>query len=161
KAIAALMQATGWNGAETAMRLGMSEGAVSKHSTIASAPAWILDLLASGHINLGVAYLIASEADAAKQAEMRDAALNGASRDAIAGKKKRERRPPSNGNGKHLSRVTLPLTGGGSLSMSADQLTIETFVDNIEDLLGKARKGRTAGWTLQTLVKALKDTTKG
>jgi plasmid stability protein len=120
KAIAALMQATGWNGAETAKRLGLSKGQVSKCSTLAGAPAWVLELLAGGQINLGVAYLIASEADVAKQAELRDAALNGASRDALAGRKKRERQPAGTGKGKQVRRITPALpaekTGGAERS---------------------------------------------
>jgi ParB family chromosome partitioning protein len=160
RAVAELMKATGWSGTETAKRLGMSEGQVSKYSTIANGPPWVLELLEAGKITFGVAYLIAAEADVAKQAEMRDAALNRVSRNAIAGMKKRELKPSPNGNGKHLGRVTCPLPGGGSFSMSAAQLTTDSFVAYLEDLLAKARKGRAAGWLLQTLIKALKDTTR-
>jgi hypothetical protein len=138
----------------------MSEGQVSKYSTVASGPAWVVEMLADRKIRFRAAYAIASEPDPARQIELRDAALAGASCDALAGKKRREREPSSNGNGKHLGRVTCPLPGGGSFSMSATQLTTDSFVAHLEDLLAKARKGRAAGWSLQTLMKALKDTTK-
>jgi ParB/RepB/Spo0J family partition protein len=155
-----LIKATGWSGAEVARKTGWSESKVSKHTTVGSGPEWLLALLKEGKLPVSKAYLIASEPDAGRQQELLAAALAGASRDALAGRKKQDRQPSANGNGKHLVRVTCPLPGGGSFSMSAAQLTTDSFVTHLEDLLAKARKGRAAGWSLQTLIKALKDTTR-
>jgi ParB/RepB/Spo0J family partition protein len=151
---------TGKTQAQLALEFKKSEGFVSKKLMLLLLSPEMQEKVDAGEIPESVAYLIAKETDAVRKAELELMAANGASRDAIAGATKRPRQPSANGNGKHLGRVTCPLPGGGSFSMSATQLTTDSFVAHLEDLLAKARKGRAAGWSLQTLMKALKDTTK-
>jgi ParB family chromosome partitioning protein len=152
RAIASLMEETGWSGAETAKRLGMSPAAVSKLTAILTLPADVQAKVEEGAISASAAYAL-TRADGSTLPQLAEKAANGASRDAIAGAVRR----PRQAEAKSVGRVLCRLADGAAVTVSASELTIETFIELLEGVLSQARKARTQGLEVSTLQKMFRD----
>jgi hypothetical protein len=53
--------------------------------------------------------------------------------------------PRSNSDAPPVSRVTCKLAGGGSLALSAAEITLESLIAVLEEVLREARKARPQG----------------
>lgn len=156
RAIVALQEATAWNGAETAKHLGLkSAGTVSKLTALLTLPPEVLAKFEGGNIPWSTAYEL-TQAEAANLPELVRQVENGASRDAIAGAVRR----PRTANGKAVSKVRCSLGGDRAVMVSASGLTMDRFIEMLEEVLGKARKARTQGLEVNTLARMFKDTAR-
>ena len=55
------------------------------------------------------------------------------------------------------SRVTAKLAGGRAVTVAAESVDLDAFIETLEEVLGKARKARTQGIELGTFAKMLRD----
>lgn len=84
------------------------------------------------------------------------AALEGSvTRDQLAGARKRREKTGSEPTA--MSRATASLPGGKSVTVVGQGLTLESFIEMLEDVLAKARKVRPQGVELSTFVSMLRD----
>ncbi|MFO0946446.1 MAG: ParB/RepB/Spo0J family partition protein [Planctomycetota bacterium] len=161
RSIHRLMESTGWNAAETASKLGMSPPSVAKLLALLSLPFAIIEQVESGKISASAAYEIAKVEDREVQADLaKEAAKGGLTRDAIKGRRKRAEsgQPPTEST--KLSRAVVTLGAGRSVTVAGADLSLESMITWLEELLGKARKARTQAWELSTFVRALRDQSK-
>jgi ParB family transcriptional regulator, chromosome partitioning protein len=161
RAIARLMELTGWSAGETAKRLGTSDANVSRLLALLSLPASIQKQVEDGEIPSSAAAELARVDDPAKQAELAQRMANGhLTRDGLSGERKATRRNGSNAKKPAASRATAVLAPGRSVTVSSEGLTLERFIEVLEELIAKARKIRPRGIELTTFLRILKEESK-
>ncbi|HWB11271.1 MAG TPA: ParB/RepB/Spo0J family partition protein [Pirellulales bacterium] len=157
-AIERLMAATGWKGNEVAARLGVSTAMVSRLLSLLALPEQIRQGLKEGKIPASAGYELAKIDNPAVQADLAQRLADGKiTRDGVADARKAARRE---GNGKPpaaVKRVTAMLGGGRAVTVSCLGETLDDFIAALEDALAKARKGRSQGFGLDTLLRLLRD----
>jgi len=161
RAIARLMEATGWNAAETAARLGISAATAARLTALLSLPATIVAQVEAGRLPASTAYEIAKIEDPARQAALAQEAVEGRlTRDGVSGQFKKKRRGESHKESVTASRVIVNLGGERSVTVTGAGICLETLIGWLEELLGRARKARTQGLALKTFIKMLRDQAK-
>ena len=153
-----LMEAAAWNAQQTAAALGFSNATVTRLLKLLALPDAIIALLEAGKIAASAAYELSLIDNPAKQAEFARRLVDGElTRDELSGVRKAAARQygakPDNGS----TRATAILGGGRSVSVSSAGLTLDRFIEVVEELLGKARRIRTQGVELATFIKMLRD----
>jgi ParB family transcriptional regulator, chromosome partitioning protein len=155
--IARLMEITGWNGSSVAGRLGISGATVSKLLKILQLPEGIKQQVHDGQIGFTAALELLKEDDSDIQAALAtEVAAGRLTRDALAGSLKAKK----NGRKKHggsSSRVTARLGSGRVVTVIAESIDLETFIEALEEALAKARKARTSGVEISTFTRMLRD----
>lgn len=160
RAIERLIQATGMTAGEIAAQLGFSDAKVSDLRKLLKLPPAIIEQVTAGRIPVGVAVEVARR-DPAEWAELAKQFADGKlTRDGLAGVRRSAKRASEQGKSQR-SRVTAFLDGGRSITVTGDDLTLESFIEAIELLLGKARRARPQGIGLATFIKMLKDQSQG
>ncbi len=158
RGIRGLMEVTAWNANQAAAALGFSNATVTRLLKLLVLPEAIVAQVKSGKIPPSAAYELAFIEDAAKQAEMAQQLADGKlTRDALAGARKAAARPSSGKAAGQASRVTAVLGDGRAVSVSGSELTLDRFIEQIEEVLSKARRVRTQGVELGTFIKMLRD----
>ena len=159
KAIERLMQATGWTASDTGSRLGLSPATVSKHLAILKLPPAIQARIGDGSIRRAAAPELAGIDDPAKQAELAQQLADGRlTRDGLTGARRATRRNGTVANEKlPVNRATALLGAGRSVTVAAENLSLESWIEIVEAVLGKARRARTQGVELATFTKMLRD----
>jgi ParB family chromosome partitioning protein len=153
-----LMDATGWTCARVAGKIGLSPASVSKLLPLLSLPQPIINLIEAGKITASAGYELGRIEDPDKQAELAAQLVDGRlTRDALVGTVKAGKKRPAKRNGNQPTRVTAILGEGRSVTVATAALTLERFIEVIEELLAKARRVRTQGVELATFIKMLKD----
>lgn len=152
-----LMVATGWKGNEVAARLGVSTAMVCRLLSLLALPEPIRQALKDGKIPASAGYELAKVEDPATQAELAKQLAEGKiTRDGIAGARKARReangKPPA-----AVKRVTAMLGGGRAVTVCCLGETLDDFIAALEEALAKARKGRSQGFGLDTLLRLLRD----
>lgn len=159
-AIASLMEKTGWSQSEVAEHLGMSNATVTRLLALQVLPEPIRDQVRAGKIAASAAYELARVGDSARQQELAGQLASGKlTRDGLAGamKASRKREQPA----KLASRVTAKLGLNRAVTVMGESLCLESFIEILEELLGRARKVRSQGVELATFTKMLADQTRG
>jgi len=143
-AIARLMEKTGWSQSEVAEHLGMSNATVTRLLALQVLPEPIRDQVRAGKIAASAAY---------------ELARGKLTRDGLAGamKASRKREQPA----KSASRVTARLGVNRAVTVIGESLCLESFIEILEELLGRARKVRSQGVELATFSKMLTDQIRG
>jgi hypothetical protein len=96
--------------------------------------------------------------DPAEQLGLAKEAVEGRiDRDGLRGRRKRSAVATDAHKRGSSSRITLPLEHGSSLSWLGGDRCLDSLIDHLQDLLGKAKKARAKGWELDTFARALKD----
>jgi ParB family transcriptional regulator, chromosome partitioning protein len=152
-----LMTETGWNGSAVAGRLGMSVATVSKLLKLLQLPEPIQQQVHQGQIGLTAALeLLKVDNGDAQAALATEVAAGRLTRDALAGslKAKKNGRRKSGGS---ASRVTAQLGSGRAVTVIAESIDLETFIEALEEALAKARKARTSGVEISTFTRMLRD----
>jgi ParB family transcriptional regulator, chromosome partitioning protein len=161
QAIVDLLASTGWTASEAAKHLGLSNATISRLVTLISLPDAIKERVRAGELAVSTACELAKVADPTQQAEMaREAASGRLTRDTVAGRAKKTKVQREAQTAPAGSRMVAILGGGRSISVTGEGLTLEKLIAWIEELLAKARRARTQGWELATLVRTLKDEAK-
>jgi len=153
-----LMAETGMKGNEVASRLGVSTAMVSRLLSLLALPEPIRQALKEGKIPASAGYELSKIEDAATQAEMAERLAAGKiTRDGVADARKAARRQTNGKLPAGQKRVTAALGDGRAVTVSCPGETIDDFIAVLEEVLAKARKGRTQGFALDTLIRFLRD----
>lgn len=162
RAVRKLMEVTGCNASQAAAKLSFSAAKVSGLLKMLSLSQPIIDLIEAGKIPASGAYELARIDDPAQQAELaRQIASGRLTRDGVIGERKAARRSAAAPkSAAQPGRVTAMLGAGRSVTVTSPGLSLERFIDAIEEVLAKARRVRTRGVELQTFVRLLRDEAK-
>ncbi|MEZ6064116.1 MAG: ParB/RepB/Spo0J family partition protein [Planctomycetaceae bacterium] len=156
--IKALMEATGENCSEVALRLGMTNSMVSRLMPLTLLSKDIIGMVARGEIPASAAPDLAKIED---EAELRDAAeklRSGAlTRDGLTKLVRRKKRPKPRGEKPALERLTAMLGLGRIVNVFAPTLSLESLIELLEELLAKARKAKTQNLSIATFARFLED----
>ena len=158
KAIEGAMKHSGASATQIAAKLGLSNATVTRLLALLKLPESIQQHVARGEIALSTAYEISRNPDPAKQLELAAQAAGGQlTRDAVSGpRKSAKKRKLQNAQGP--SRMTVQLGGGKSVTVIVGGLTLESFIETLEQVISRARQARTKGFSLDTFRKILSDT---
>ena len=153
-----LMKATNWNGKEIAAKLGVSAAMVTRLLALLTLPAEIRQALKEGKIPASAGYELAKIDDPVAQSELATRLAEGKlTRDGIAGARKAARKEASGKPPAAPKRLTAMLGGGRSVTVATAGNTLDDFIAVLEEALAKARKGRSQGFGLDTLLRMLRD----
>lgn len=157
KAFQQLIEEGKITGDQVARQLGLSPASVSRNLSVLALPDSIKAKIAEGRISADSAYLLSRIEDAEEQArtaaELTDGLLT---RDALQRKLRRMRKSRQSSNGK-IGRVTALLEGKRSVTVAAADLSLDSLIDLLEQLLSRARKSKSQGLSLMTFVRTLRD----
>ena len=135
--------------------LGLSPATVSKSLSLLRLPDDLQSYIAAGSIPPDIGYLLAGVNDEMEQRRLADEVLgNRLSRAALIRKLKRVRRGKE---AARCARVTATLGPGKSVTFVGTELSLDTVIEWLDQLLTKAKKSRTQGIGLQTFARALAD----
>lgn len=152
-----LMKLTGWNAAQTAAHLGFSEAKVSSLRKLLTLPPEVLGQVEEGRIAASTAYELARIDDPEQRNRLVAQAAGGAvTRDEVSCARRSGKRTAAKPDG-GPSRVTLSIDKDSSVTFSGSGLSLDRIIGLSEALLAKARRGRTRGFELPTLVKMFRD----
>lgn len=153
-----LMAATGMKGNEVAAKLGVSAAMVSRLLSLLALPDPIRQALKEAKIPASAGYELAKIDDAATQADLAQRLAEGKiTRDGVAGARKAARRQTNGKSPAGQKRLTAMLGDGRAVTVCCPGNTIDDFIAVLEEVLVKARKGRTQGFALDTLIRFLRD----
>jgi len=151
------MEASGLNATDTGNRLGFSNADMTRHLKLLSLPLDIQGKIAAGEIPASAGHELARIEDPGKQADLAAQVASGAlTRDGLSATVKSANRPPSQ-TGSGLKRATATLSGGRTVTVVAEGLDLELFLECLTSLVGETRKVRARGVELSTFLKMLKD----
>lgn len=157
RGIRELMQRAGLTGEQVAKRLGIAPSEVSKSLPILKLPTSILEQVACGAISPDSAYQLSRVNDPGEQAVLAaEVAGKPLTRDALARKLRRVRQSEQSAN-RGPKRVTAALGDGRSISFAGNGLTLDALIDWMQPLIGKAKKAKAQGLSLQEFIRTLKD----
>jgi len=156
-AIDRLTRETKWTGAQVAVKLGFSPATVSRLLALLTLPEPVRERIDSGDIAPSTAYQLARVKDTDKQTQLASEAANGLSRDRVTARLKSPNAPTSKAG---PARAVAVLGSGRSVTVSGTGLTLERFIEWLQELLDKARKARPKGVELDTFLKMLRDAAK-
>lgn len=140
-----------------AKELGLSPASVSRNLAVLGLPDRIKALIADGRISADSAYLLTRIDDPNEQAAMATEIAEGRlTRDALQRKLRRTRRSRS-GRQRGAARVIAPLGAGRYVSVTAADLTLDSFIELLEQLLTRARRSKGQGRSLSTFLGTLRD----
>jgi ParB family chromosome partitioning protein len=161
-AIKDLMRLQNWTAAEVAAQLGFSEGKVAKLLPLVELPNSIKTQIEKGLIPATAGYDLSRVADSSEQAALAERIAGGQlSRDGLSGIVKRRSAPQSIEKRVSVARIKAELTGGRSVTVAGSGLdSLDTLIEWMEELIGKARKMRSRGLELSTFARILKDEAK-
>lgn len=157
-AIAELMRETGWKIGEAAKKLGVSNASATKLTALLTLPEGIREQVKSGAISPSAAYELSRIDDASEQSTLaEELAARRLTRDGLAGAVKTRSRKSDKKANATISRSTACLGAGRSVTIVAQSLDLESFIQILKELLEKARKAVPQGVELGTFIKMLKD----
>jgi ParB family chromosome partitioning protein len=157
RGIEELIEATGWTLSEVIAMTGFSLPMISKHRPLVNLAAPIQQKVEAGEIAADTAYHLARISDPVQQQEMADAAASGQlTRDAACAKVNAAKNGAAPAEKTKLSRFTVAAELG-SVSISGPELTAETIIGLLSEVLSKARKLHSRGVSGDAFVRALRE----
>jgi ParB/RepB/Spo0J family partition protein len=159
--IARLMQITGWNASAVAEKLGLSNATVSRLLALLQLPEPIREKVHRGEIAASAATQLVDVADGEEQQLLAEQLADGTlTRDRLIGKLKAARKNGQAKAPRRAGRIVARLDSERTVTVVADAMDIDAFIETLEELLGKARKARTQGVEVATFAKMLSDQAK-
>jgi ParB family chromosome partitioning protein len=153
-----LMKASGLTASDVARRVGMKPAAVTKSLTLLQLPGAIQNKIDAGSISAGAGYELARVADPQHQMELAEQVTSGIlTRDALAGKIRSSKPPVKSGAAAKNPRVTAKLTGGRLVTVCGSNLTIDSVITTLQELLARCRLAKSKGLALRTILNVLAD----
>jgi len=157
RGIEELIQKTGRTASEAAGRLGMSKADVSRIRSLLSLPEEMQAAIQAGTLPASTAYEIYKLPDPDAQRSMaKEVIEQGLTREGVVRRLNARAAPKPNGAAQ-VSRARIDLGEGRVIAVSGSDLSLDRLIQWIEELMGIAKKARTKGWELGTLVRSLKD----
>lgn len=161
KSIMQLIQQTGWPASRVAEELGLRESMVSNLRSLLTLPESVQSQVASGALPSSTAVEIARAANSETQVRLAaEASMQGLTRDAVAARVKRAKHHEADSPATMVNRATAVLSTGRTITVAGPALTLDFFIEWLEELLVKARKARPKGMTLKTFCRVLKEQAK-
>ncbi len=158
RAIRSLIDKGGITASAAAERLGWSPASISRSLRLLDLPDQLQSHVESGAMSPDVGYKLASVDDPEEQAKLADEVIgNRLTRDGLARKLKRMTSSEGASRG---TRVTVPVGNGRSITVVGSNMTLESVVSLIEQLLARAKKAKTQGLSLQTFLGTMRDQVK-
>lgn len=152
-----LMDKGGMTADQVAKRLGQSPATVSRLLPLLGLSDSLKAKLMSGELSADSAYLLSRVDDPVRQAALAEEATSGKlSRDGLQRKLRRVRRAEADGS-VGPNRVTALLGAGRSITVTGKGLSLDSLIETLEQLLSKAKKSKSQGLSLATLVRTLRD----
>ena len=156
-----LQKASGLGASEVAKRVGITPAAFTRSLSLLQLSEPIREQIDQGLISPAAGYELARVQDPALRAEFAAQVAAGTlTRDALSRKIKAVKHPTPHPAETKRSRVTAQMNAGRLVTVSATNLTVETVIATLEDLLSRCRAARTKGLTLHTMLKVLADESK-
>jgi hypothetical protein len=122
---------------------------------------WIRDEIDAGRIPQSAAYSLSRVSDADEQTALAKRLIEGSmSRDALIGEVRASLKKSRTPAPQKVARGKAVLADGRSVTVSGQELTLESFIETIEVVLGKARRSRTRGIDLSKFLKVLRSESK-
>ena len=155
---AEVMRVTGMTARDVAREYGRSEAHVSKTLKLLTLPETIQGLLARQMIAWSAGYELSQVTDPEEQLRLAtQLAERKLTRDAVRGQIKQKSQPTARSRNQRVGRAVAALGRGRSISVSGVDLTLDSVIETVEDYLARLRRARTKGWSLATVMRALKD----
>jgi ParB/RepB/Spo0J family partition protein len=155
RGVGQLLGETGWNQSEACRRLGFKAPAMSSLLTLLELPKELQALIESRRIAPSTAIELSKESEPARYATLLQSASNGTlRRDAVTAKARRSKGKRTAGG----RRVSAILDKSRSVIVSGVEPSLDALIDSLEEALGRARKARSQGLSLDTFTKLLRDT---
>jgi len=153
-----LMKAGGLSASDVAKRVGMKPAAVTKSLSLLQLSEQIRKQIDVGLISPAAGYELTRVEDPELRSEFAAQVATGVlTRDALAGRIKALNRPLSKADESKKSRVTARLSGGRLVTVCAIDLTVDSVITTLEDVLSRFRAARNKGLALSTLLNVLAD----
>lgn len=161
RAVESLMKARSCTAVELAPRIGMSESRFCLTLGFLEEPEDIQRLISEGKLALSTARELRAVVDLPIREQLLAAAEQGKlTRAAVIATAKQTRRKKTAPESGKISRTTLIIDRDCSVSVKSTKASVESVIAILEELLTKARKARSQGWELGTLVRSLRDQAK-
>jgi ParB family transcriptional regulator, chromosome partitioning protein len=153
-----LIRTGGLSASEVAKRVGMKSAAVTKSLSLLQLSEPIRQQIDAGLISPAAGYELSRVEDPLLRSQLAAQAAGGTlTRDALAGTIKALKRPATEATETNRSRVTAKLSSGRLVTVCANNLTVESVITTLEDLLARLRAARNKGLALGTMLKVLAD----
>lgn len=159
--IALLIEVAGLSASEAAMRLGMTNSKVSRALSLLSLSADVQEQIAAGKIAASTAIEIAKVRDPERQQALAaQVAAGQLRRDGVAAAAKSKVRTKSKRSKPVSSRLVAMLGVGRIVTVIGQTLSLETVIEQLEELLTRARRAKSQSLSLSTFEKLLADQAK-
>ncbi|MCA9042357.1 MAG: hypothetical protein KDA65_18535, partial [Planctomycetaceae bacterium] len=146
---------------QVAKQLGLSQATVSRSLKLLTLPEEVQQQIAAGVIPDSVGYELSQLMDAGEQVLMAEQIASGTmTRDQLQAKRKTKQTDNASGL-PSPSRAVARLGAGRSVSVTGNNLTLDAFIAQLEEVLRQARKVRPKGVELKTFLQLLADGAKG
>ncbi|HEX4609315.1 MAG TPA: ParB/RepB/Spo0J family partition protein [Urbifossiella sp.] len=152
------MALRGVTATQAAHDLHVPPARISRVLPLLDLPADLREHIHAGRILKDTAYHLSRLPAGDERTQLLARAASGLlSRDEAARAAKASRPRPTAAEPAPARRVTCPLGGGRSLTVSAAAVQMDTLIQSLEEVLKEARKARAQGWDVATLAKAFRD----
>ncbi|HEX4053825.1 MAG TPA: ParB/RepB/Spo0J family partition protein [Tepidisphaeraceae bacterium] len=156
-----LIKASGLSASDLAKRVGMKPAAVTKSLSLLQLSEPIRQQIDAGLISPAAGYELARVEDPQLRSELAAQVAGGTlTRDALIGRIKAIKRPGAQATETEKSRITAKLSKGRLVTVCGSNLTVDSVITALEDLLARCRAARTKGLALRTMLNVLADEAK-
>lgn len=160
RAIRRLTAQTGWSDAQAAVKLGLSPAQVSKLLALLVLPEEVQRQVAAGRLAMSTAYELAKVPDSAERERLAADAVNGGlTRDGVVKRRKAaaDNRTPAKPRrpAQRRERLVIPMNNGQSITVSGSNLSVESIVALLAELLDRIGRVSGEGRRLEEVVKAV------
>jgi ParB family transcriptional regulator, chromosome partitioning protein len=153
-----LQKASGATASEVAKRVGIKASAMTRSLSLLQLSEPIRQQIDAGLISPAAGYELARVEDSQLRAELAAQVAAGTlTRDALSGRVKAIKRPATQATETEKSRITAKLSNARRVTVCGSNLTIDSVITTLEDLLSRCRAARTKGLALSTMLRVLAD----
>ena len=158
---ARLMSLCNCSATEAAKKVGTSIGSLTKSLALLRLEDTVQQKIAAGDVPASSGYELARIEDKRLQIELAEQIASGdlqrdAIRSTVTSRVKRQQET-NKGAGRSTKRVSAELGSGRTVTFAGADLDLEASIEMAEEYLGQARKARTQGLELATLIKMIAD----
>jgi ParB family chromosome partitioning protein len=153
-----LLKASGSTASEVAKRVGITTSAMARSLSLLQLSEPIRQQIDAGLISPAAGYELSRVEDPQLRTELAAQVAAGAlTRDALSGRVKAIKRPATQATETEKSRITAKLSKGRRVTVRGSNLTVDSVITTLEDLLSRCRAARTKGLALRTMLHVLAD----
>jgi ParB family chromosome partitioning protein len=156
-----LLKASGRTATDLAKRVGMKPAAVTKSLSLLQLSEPIRQQIDAGLISPAAAYELTRIENPQLRSQLAAQIAGGTlTRDALIGRIKAIKRAATEATETSRSRITAKLSSGRLVTVCGSNLTVDSVITALEELLTRCRAARTKGLALRTMLNVLADEAK-